>query len=318
VALLPPAHRADEYASLARDETRLEAGVRHILRRHGLQDRLPERFPSGSLPAYAIGTAHVLKLYPPCYAFEEPIERACLEAVEGRLGIPTPSVAGHGELDGWRYLLMSRLSGNLLSAVWGDLSRVDHERLMDQLGAALARLHALPSPGPPVPDRDWATFVASQRAGARERQHSRGVEEGWLRQVDPFLGSVDLPQVERKVLLHTEVMREHLLVEQAPEGWRLSGLFDFEPAMLGAPDYEMASVGIFVTRGDGALFRRLLLAYGLPSAELTPARSRRYLAYALLHVYSDLAWYLRLLPPGPDVTTLGALAQRWFGFDGAP
>ena len=33
-------------------------------------------------------------------------------------------------------------------------------------------------------------------------------------------------------------------------GWRLSGVFDFEPAMLGHPLYELPAITIFVARGD--------------------------------------------------------------------
>jgi hypothetical protein len=36
------------------------------------------------------------------------------------------------------------------------------------------------------------------------------------------------------VLLHTEVMRQHVLTAEGPEGaWRLSGPINFEPAIRG-------------------------------------------------------------------------------------
>ncbi|WP_203644141.1 hypothetical protein [Streptomyces sp. SID14478] len=40
---------------------------------------------------------------------------------------------------------------------------------------------------------------------------------------------------------------------------------------------------------------------------------RTVMAYALLHVYADLAWYLRELPPPGGETELGSLAEVWFG-----
>ena len=53
-----------------------------------------------------------------------------------------------------------------------------------------------------------------------------------------------------------------------------SGLFDFEPAMEGDPEYEFASVGVFPSGGDalGALIR----AYGYP--EVDGAQRRRFMA----------------------------------------
>jgi hygromycin-B 7''-O-kinase len=56
-------------------------------------------------------------------------------------------------------------------------------------------------------------------------------------------------------------------------------------------------VGLFVTRGDPHLMARLTDSYGhaFEPAEL--------LAYTLLHVYSNLPWYLR---------ELDAPAEAWF------
>jgi hygromycin-B 7''-O-kinase len=106
-------------------------------------------------------------------------------------------------------------------------------------------------------------------------------------------------------------MREHLLVTPNPDGWSLSGLFDFEPAMRGAREYEFAAVGLFVARGDAGFLRRLLIAYGYSPGQLDDALPRRLLAYALLHRYSDLPWYLEQLP-APPAPTLDALAAHWW------
>ncbi|MGC5411528.1 aminoglycoside phosphotransferase family protein, partial [Streptomyces sp. DT225] len=81
---------------------------------------------------------------------------------------------------------------------------------------------------------------------------------------------------------------------------------DFEPAMTGDPAYDFVAVGLFVTCGDPDLLGRLSKAYGRtfdPSA---------LLAYTLLHVYSNLPWYLREMPR-PARETLPALAEAWFG-----
>jgi hygromycin-B 7''-O-kinase len=81
--------------------------------------------------------------------------------------------------------------------------------------------------------------------------------------------------------------------------------------MRGAREYEFAAVGLFVSQADAGLLRRLLIAYGYRPHQLDDALSRRLLAYALLHRYSDLPWYLKQLPP-PPAPTLDALAARWW------
>ena len=91
-----------------------------------------------------------------------------------------------------------------------------------------------------------------------------------------------------------------------PDGWRLTGLFDFEPAMIGDAGHDFVGVGVFVTRGDPALLARLTRAYG---RAVDPSTA---LAYTLLHVYSDLAWYLRELGVTEE-GRLDALAESWFG-----
>jgi hygromycin-B 7''-O-kinase len=99
-------------------------------------------------------------------------------------------------------------------------------------------------------------------------------------------------------------MREHLLID--PARWTLTGLFDFEPAMLGAPGYEFVAVALFVSCGDPRLLGRVMAAYG----HVFPPRD--LLAYTLLHACSDLPWYFTRLPAPPQAT-LDSLARAWFG-----
>jgi hygromycin-B 7''-O-kinase len=248
------------------------------------------RFEAGSLPVFALGDDLVLKLFPPEFHGEVPTEVAVMEAVHGRLPVPTPRLHATGLLDDWAYVLMSRLHGEEPAVPDVEVSR--------QVGRVMKALHAIEPPGVLGP-ADWASFVAGQREKCVERQRKHGLEERWLERIPAFLDGVDLGD-EPPVLLHTEVMSAHLL-------WRngvLSGLFDFEPAMRGAFEYEFASAGLFVTKGDRECWAALVDAYGrVPEPE-------RVMAYALLHVYSNMPWYLREMPDGE---TFEELAVRWFG-----
>jgi hygromycin-B 7''-O-kinase len=113
------------------------------------------------------------------------------------------------------------------------------------------------------------------------------------------------------VLLHTEVMSQHLLVTGSAGRLRLSGLIDFEPAMRGEREYEFVAVGVFVAKGDARFLARTLAAYGYGRDQLGPELRRRLLAWGILHRYSHLAGWLRRLPE-PAEPTLCALADRWF------
>lgn len=319
----PAADTDVAFDTVRRDERALRPGVDAVRTRLGVADLPCARFSEGSLPVYALGDALVLKLYPPVYAFERDREQLVLEVVAGQLPVPTPRVHAAGDHDGWGFVLMDHLVGESLAAAWPQLD--DPQAIASQLGRALAALHAIRDPRLEALDDArrgaWDAFLVDQRTTVVERQHARGLDPAWLEQIPAFLDETPLtPCPSGPALLHTEVMREHLLVAPAPGGgWLLTGLFDFEPARLGHPEYELSSVGLFVACGDRRLLRRVLEAYGTPPAELGPELSRRILAYALLHQYSNLPWYMRRVPPRiTPADGLGALAEAWFGLSRTP
>jgi hygromycin-B 7''-O-kinase len=308
---LPRAQDVAGWNALLDDERALAAGVSALLARHGLADAPRRRYDSGSLPVYAVGEQHVLKLFPPHEHEHASVEARVLATVQGRLPIPTPVLHAADRHDGWPYLLMSQLRGRRLVDAWPALPEADRDRLADTLGQALAALHAVDTaPLADLPPQ-WDTFVAEQLASAAQRQSKRGLDPYWVERVPEFLQRWAPAPAPRHVLLHTEVMREHLMLDDAAPAPRLTGLFDFEPAMLGAPEYEFASVGLFVACGDGRTLRRVLLAYGYAPQALDQALQCRFMAWALLHRYSNLRWYLQRIPAA-GATTLEALAERWW------
>ncbi|MER5934866.1 aminoglycoside 3'-phosphotransferase/choline kinase family protein [Streptomyces sp. NPDC002054] len=305
--MLPSVETDEEWDEIVPDENVMRPGVEHLCGRLGLAGAPLVRFTEGSQPVYAVGEEHVLKLFPGAAAEDGITEGRVLTFLQDRLPVPTPQVRSFGPYEaGWQYVLMSRLPGEGLAAAWPRLPQDARERLVTEAGEALAALHALdPSPlagllGP----GDWEAFLARQRAGAVEQQRGRGLPPGWLEQIPDFLAGVPLAAPARPALLHTEFMSQHLMV--APDASRLTGLFDFEPAMIGDPAYDFVAVGLFVTRGDTGLLGRFTKAYG------RTFEPRELLAHTLLHVYSNLPWYLRELPT-PAEPTLDALAESWFG-----
>ena len=319
MSLLPEVPSAQYYYQHLRHAAPYEAAVAELCARHGLPLDLPRRkYPAGNAIVFAVGDAHVVKLFAPPFAEGAHTEARVLAHVHGRLGVPTPALLASGTLEGWPYLVMGQLPGVSLEEAWPRVSAVQREALLRQMGAALARLHALPPLDVPPPHGTWGRFVRAQREGCVERQRSRGLAEAWLLQIPGFLERTLSPtdDVAPPALLHTEVMRAHTLVrEGAGGGWELSGLFDFEPAMQGHPDYELASVGVFLSGGEPALLRAFCAGYGWPGAALPQDVRRRALAFALLHRYSNLRWYLETVPPPPGCDTLEALADAWWGTD---
>ena len=312
MAGLPPAATEEAFAAISQDEAVLRPGIERLCQRLGVDPARLTRYAAGSAPVYAAG-ALVLKLFPPVATWPPwQVEAEVLAAVHGRLPTPTPRVHAAGQHDGWGYVLMSRLPGVPLDTAWDQLPAAARDRLAGQLGETIAALHQLPPPA--IRDwwpADWLAFVAQQRAQAVSKQRDLGLPAAWADQIPGFLDAVALPS-GTPVLLHTEIMREHLLAAEGPSGtWRLSGLIDFDPAMRGEREYEFVSVGVFVAEGDAGFLTRTLTAYGYHHDQLGPGLRRRLLAWGLLHRYSNLRWWMRRLPK-PTQPTLDALADCWF------
>lgn len=308
--MLPTVDTEEQWDVVVPDEAVMRPGVEDLCGRLGLAGAPLDRFTEGTQPVYGVGDDLVLKLFPGAVADDGLVEARVLSHLEGRLPVPTPRVRASGAYEnGWRYVLMSRLPGEDLAAAWPRIPHADRERLVSEAGEALAALHAL-DPGPlsdVLGPGDWAAFLGRQRAGAVRRQRERGLPESWVEQIPGFLDAAPLSEDPPRVLLHTEFMRQHLLVSPVADGrLGLTGLFDFEPAMIGDRAYDFVGVGLFVTRGEPGLLGRFLRAYG------HTFEPRELLAHTLLHVYSNLPWYLRELPAPPE-PTLDALAEAWFG-----
>ncbi|CAM5285105.1 phosphotransferase [Streptomyces spiroverticillatus] len=305
--MLPEVNNEEEWDAVVPDDTRVRPGAEDLCARLGLGGLPLVRFTEGSQPVYAVGDAHVLKLFPGVDAQDAVTESRVLAHLHGRLPVATPALHSTGAYEnGWRYVLMSRLAGDGLAKAWPRIPADARGDLVAEAAGALAALHALdPEPlAATLGPADWGDFLARQRAGAVARQRSRGLPEEWAEAIPGFLDSVDLPADPPRVVLHTEPMRQHFVVD--PTTWRLTGLFDFEPAMLGDAAYDLVGVGLFLTKGEPGLMARFQKEYG---RTFDP---RQLLAYTLLHVYANLPWYFRELPTPPE-PTWDAVAETWFG-----
>ena len=268
-----------------------------------------ERFASGSVPVFAVGDEHVVKLFPLNESSFFNTEKAVLTHIDGRLSIPTPRAIASGQRGQWFYIVMTRLSGCSLAEAWPKIEIDDRFQLMREVGAALAALHATATDELDALAVDWPRFMDAQRASCRDRQLAKGLVAPWVDAVGDFLARWTPSDDGARVLLHTEVMRQHLLVERRNGAWHISGLIDFEPAMMGAPEYELSAVGIFLACAEPGLLGAFLDAYG---AEVDDKLPLRIMAYSLLHRYSNLRWYLERLPVLDEVGDLESLARRWF------
>lgn len=249
----------------------------------------------------------VLKVFPPHETEHAALEVACLRALQGELPVRTAELIDQGVCQGWPWILMQRLPGQELAEAWPNLSHPHRLALATQLGEALKVLHALPAPQE-VPRVDWAAWCAERLPRLEQLQRQKGCPEPLLDGLQTFVKGCDLGAGQTG-WLHTEIMREHLLVEMTSRGPRLSGLFDFEPSWVGPVDYEYGAVGLFFSAGQPDLLHAVQRAAG---REIDP---ERLFALTMMHRYAHLGWYHRRLG-GP--TDHAALARAWFAVNPGP
>jgi hygromycin-B 7''-O-kinase len=285
----PPDHDRQVELRDHLDPASWASAVARILDRHGLSARGLHPFPSGSDVVWGTDE-HVVKLTAPTWTDEIASEARILELVAGRLPVASPTLVAHGTLRQWPYVVMTRLPGRALSDVWPALDARTKLTLSAQLGGVVAALHAIPVD----PDPGWDTFVEQNRAAAAQRQAGTPYEDA----VDAFLDRTERPD-EPPVLLHTELLGEHLLFDA--DG--LCGVIDFADGRVGHPLYEVAAFVEFLSQGEPELLSAFFAGWGRPQ----PGPDE-LLAWDLLHRFGQLSRLTAVEAP----PTLEALARRFF------
>jgi len=292
-SLLPPVISCADYNVLrTRGDVWLQ--VMHIIcQRHELAHEDLKRFGDGTDPAdgscvaFAAGEHHVIKLFPPYQKRLYEAELVVAEHIFGKLSIATPEIFAHETVDEWPYLVMSRLQGSYLSDIWDSLNCVDQMRLVIELAGVLVQLHGLPTNDLPYLDANWKEFVEGRVNGCVQRHREQGVPENWLQQIPDFLAHASplYPFEFPPAIISGDIHQYHLLARLEHSQWRLAGLFDFDDALLGFCEYDLAGAGLFLMAGRSTLLRPFLLTYGYAVSDLNERLSHRLLAYTLLHRY---------------------------------
>lgn len=313
--LLPKVVERRDYVSLQTETALWLPAMRVICQRHNLSIDMLLRLGDGTNVVFAAGKDHIIKLFPPYWRREVRADRSVAEFVYGKLGIATPEIRGYGELEGWPYLVMSRLQGTYLSDVWETMEYRNQLDIVTELGELLARLHALSIAEFQGFENDWAAFVQQRVGDCQQHHRAKGGPEVWLQQIPGYLAQASplYPTDYTPVLLSGDLHQYHLLANEVHGRWRLCGFFDFDDARIGFHEYDLASAGLFMMSGRPHLLRAFLQAYGYAEGELDERLTARLMAYTLLYCYRDLNWILGELVAERSYGTLEELGEVIYG-----
>lgn len=294
--LLRSSLHPDGFYALATRTLRELPAIAAVCARHQIARPRPEDFlKAGEAVIFSCGE-HLVKLMAPHLRSHLRAEEAVLRRVHGRLGTATPDVLAAGEAAGWPYLLLRRLPGRPLRAVYDALTEEERQRLATELGQALRRLHELPiEPPDDIPElqRRWPEFLAERLAACAAHHRALGAWPQWLDEqlADVRAAAALLSAGPHPVLLHADLSDENVLVERRGGRWGLAGLVDFGDARLGDWDYDLVAPGLHIARGSADVLAALLRGYGAP-----PPMRQRLVALTWLHHCVDLPAVVANIP----------------------
>src|SRR5687767_10832996 len=100
------------------DSEAWRAAAARVCARHRIPHATLRRSPQGENVIFFADERHVVKIYAPRRG-QHLRELSALEfASAARLSVATPEVVHAGELEGWSYIVMTRLEGILMREVW--------------------------------------------------------------------------------------------------------------------------------------------------------------------------------------------------------
>jgi hygromycin-B 7''-O-kinase len=205
--------------------------------------------------------------------------------------VPTPELFGQGEWsDGWTWLIMSRLPGQMLEEYWPTMSLENKADIMLRLGHLMAEVKQLPIEGLTFQQPDWESFIKAQLAAYRARHERHKMPAWFLQDVDHFVQKHLhlLPKHLRPVLLTGEYTPFNMLAIRRAGEVALSGMIDFGDAMIGYAPYDLLGPSLFLGEGHPVLIDRLFQGYGeRPDLRLL-------MLLQILHRYSHFRVQLRI------------------------
>ena len=278
--MLPPVPDLAAWRLLRRDPAAHRPAVEAIASRHRLAANELSFVDRGTHLVWASGR-HVLKLFVPLWPEDASLETTMLEMVAGT-ALPAPQLEARGEIDGWPYVVMSRVSGEPLGVAWRTLDDGGRSRLAAHLGEAMAGLALLPRQRLEARGITQDALVAERVERLLADQRERGGGDALEIELRTFLEALPPLVAASEVVLHADLTDDNVLVD----GDRVTGIIDFADAFVGPWTYEFAAPACFVTRGRPALRDAMLRGRGV---EPTPELIATIRAWVILHRYGHVA-----------------------------
>lgn len=262
--------------------------------------------------------AYIVKVLAPNWHSQFQSEYLSLKLFNGQdLGIKVPELLYSGEIENWRYLVIDKLEGAMLSSVVDTLTIDNKVEIAQALGQFSARLHRLVGTEATKMKLDWPGFIRLQRQNCYEKrkkqQVSRVLLEGLTSYLDQHISRLEtFLNSENSHLIHTDLHPGNLMVTAQEGHYRLVGIFDFGDALV-CPDplFEFASPALLFAQGEPRIFHAFLDGYGYQGTR-DASLQQHLMVLSLLRHTGDLNYLLHHVPHCEDETCWQALESKFF------
>ena len=287
--------------------------AKHLLRQQHLAFTNLSRAEHGENIVVLVDDKLILKIYTPKKNGYNR-ERAALELADGKTSLPISRIEAHGAIEGYEYLITTRLPGRLMPrAEWLTLARSAQIGLLTQLAYGLKELHSYD--GSDI-HFHWDEFIEIQVDSVIERQRAEGGNPEWVESLPKYLEThlPLFPKQPQSVFMHGDVHFGNLRVTEDPVRPVISGLFDFADSLSGFYEYEFVAIGVLMIQGQGELQREFFRAYGYKDSEINLEMRRRLMLLTILYEHSSLRRYAERLGAGSEKLALDELERAIWNF----
>ncbi len=264
----------------------LELCTKHHLPHHDFHPYI-----DGSNLIASIADLYIVKIFPPFLHHQWESEYKVLKQLNNKLHIPVPELLAFGETENnWTYVILTKLPGDTMESIWGEITIDDKKRLLKQMGQIMKQVHSLPVDELHDLPPKWDPFLSDQIQKCKERHLRLNAPEWIINEIENYVQqNIHLiPKQFTSVILTGEYTPFNILVQKVQEDWNISAMIDFGDAMIGFSEYDLLGPSVFSCEGNIELVTALFDGYGILYKDVNRDFRKRLLILMLLHRYSDL------------------------------
>lgn len=287
---------SQQYEAIKAEDSFWDPIIKEILIQEEFSPSDIKRFHHGANIVYSFaGSQYVIKLFPKHLNRQFTRELEVLTNLEGKINlVETPRLVKFGSFQGWNYLIMTELKGELLIDIWDKLTNEEKTNLSIDLGKTIKEFHEVPTVGFRHLQIDWKDFIRNQYKNLMTYHQDMGVKESLLADLEIYVEENYINTNPVKKLLTGEYTPFNLLLNKRNGNWKLTGVIDFADCFLGDAVYDLLGPILFMFNSNQTLIQHFLESYGLQNDQLNAAFQKKLMTYTILHRFSNVNYYTSL------------------------